>query len=183
MRALAHRSATTMIVMGVLAIIFGILGVAWPVTTALALVILWGIYALADGIAALGMAFQPIGASAKLFFILTGIVGVLAGLLAVFRPISSAEALTWVLGLWLIARGILEIVSAFGGGAGNARWLLLLGGVLWIIAGWIFASHPGVSALAIATWLGMLAIFWGIFAVVAGWMARSELKRLGEAQG
>ena len=45
---------------------------------------------------------------------LSGILGVLAGIVCVFRPFSSAVALAWVLGIWLIVRGIVEIAHSLG---------------------------------------------------------------------
>lgn len=57
---------------------------------------------------------------------LSGILGVLAGIVCVFRPFSSAVALAWVLGIWLIVRGIVEIAAAFAHVHPRPRWLMVL---------------------------------------------------------
>ena len=44
---------------GVLGIVFGILAIAWPIETAIAFALLWGIWALADGVGSIVQAFQP----------------------------------------------------------------------------------------------------------------------------
>ena len=57
----------------------------------------------------------------------------------------------------------------------------MLGGVLWLVAGWLVVSSPGVAALSISLWLGVLAIVWGIVLLVAGFRARSAAKQSPEA--
>lgn len=174
MSVFAQRSATFLLVSGGLAILFGIVATVWPIGTALTLVIVWGCYALVDGIAALVAAFRPEGRRSRVLLLLSGIVGVLAGLIAVFRPISSALALAWVLGIWLVVRGVIEIVAALGHDHPRPRWLMILGGVLWIIAGILFVANPGAGALTISLWLGILAIVWGVLLVGAGLAVRSR---------
>ena len=70
-----------------------------------------------------------------LIWLVTGVMGVIAGCVAIFRPFSSAVVLTVVLGIWLLLRGLIEIASAFTGEVAGSRWGIALGGVLWLIAG------------------------------------------------
>lgn len=168
-----RRSSTVLLVMGVLALLFGIAALVWPISTAIALVVLWGAYALVDGVSAIAMAFRTEGASAKAFLVVVGVIGILAGLIAMFRPISSAVTLAWILGIWLIVRGILELVAAFADIPNRARWLLILGGLLWLVAGILFVANPGAGVLTISTWVGILALIWGGLLVAAGWDRRS----------
>lgn len=181
MKGLMNRSSTALFVFGVLAVVFGVVAAVFPVGTALTLIVLWGIYALLDGIAAAVMAFRPAEDQSRGFLILTAVFGIAAGLLAILHPIGSAVALAWILGVWLMVRGVLELVGAFSGKQSNSRWLLVLGGVLWLVAGWLVVSSPGVAALSISLWLGVLAIVWGIVLLVAGFRARSAAKQSPEA--
>ena len=130
MFALGRRTPTVLIVSGVLALIFGIVAMVWPVGAAISMVIIWASYALVDGISALVLAFRPEGKEGKGFLIFSGIMGIIAGLVGLFMPVSSAVALAWVLGIWLLARGILEIGAAFGHERATPRWLLVVGGSL-----------------------------------------------------
>lgn len=171
---LGRRSSTTLILLGGLAVLFGIVASAWPLTTAISLVVLWGIYALVDGVLAIALAFSAPGAGAKTLLVVSGLVGICAGLLGVFRPITSAVALAWVMGIWLIVRGVLELASAFDQRTSRSRWLLVLGGIFWCIAGVIFVSRPGEAALTVSLWLGIFAIVWGLLLVGAGFALRSE---------
>ena len=73
---------------GLAAIAFGILAFVWPVITLLTLTLLWGAYAVVDGIFALwGAVAGPRGQmSARFWLIVVGIAGVIAGLLAFAWP-------------------------------------------------------------------------------------------------
>lgn len=176
-----RRSSTALIASGALALIFGVVAAVWPIGTALTLVVLWGVYALIDGVTALVMAFRGEGASAKMWFVFTGIIGILAGLLAIFQPLASGVALAWVMGIWLMVRGVAELVGAFSQTSTRPRWLLVLGGVAWLVAGILFVANPGAAALTIAFWLGALAIVWGLLTIGAGIMLRSHLKKSDSA--
>lgn len=175
---LGLRTSTSLIVSGILAIIFGILASFWPASVVLTLVLLWGAYALIDGILMLVLAFRRgVGGGGRVFLIVAGVLGVLAGLVALIRPFDAAIVLAWVLGIWLMVRGIMEIISAFSIARGARRWLLVLGGVLWLLAGILFAANPGAGALGVSLFIGLLAIIWGVLLVVGGIQLRSAAKR------
>ena len=75
-----------------------------------------------------------------------GALALIAAFYAIFRPAASAVALTWVLGIWLIVRGIFELVGAFASTVATPRWLLALGGVLSLLLGFLFTANPGTGA-------------------------------------
>lgn len=176
MNELMKRSSTYLIVSGALAVLFGIVAAFFPIATALTLVIVWGVYALIDGVAAAAMAFRPGPGQSRGFLIFTAVVGIAAGLMAVSSPVTAGSALAWVLGVWLMVRGVLEIVAAFTQSAAGDRWLLVLGGVFWLLAGWLIMANPGVAALAVALWLGVLAMIWGIVLLIVGFHLRGIAK-------
>lgn len=174
---LMKRSSTYLLVSGAVALLFGLVAAFFPIATAITLVVLWGVYALMDGITAAIMAFRPLPGQSRGFLIFTAVVGVIAGLVAIFSPVTAGFALAWVLGVWLMLRGVIEIVSAFTQQQSAPRWLLVLGGVFWLVAGWLIVGSPEVAALAIALWLGVLAIIWGIVLLVVGFLVRREAGR------
>lgn len=174
---LGKATSTALFVKGVIACLFGVVAMAWPLSTAVTLVIIWGVYALVDGVTALAAAFQSGNNTGRRGLeIIIGIIGIAAGLIAIFQPISSAVALTWLIGIWLIVRGILEIAAAFGQTA-RPRWLLILGGALWILAGVIFVANPGSAAVGLALWIGIIAFAWGVLFIGAGFTVRSATKQ------
>ncbi len=167
---------------GVLAIVFGIMAIAWPLSTALALVTLWGIWALVDGISSLSQAdARPNPAVVKLALGALGVIAVLAGIFAIFHPVSAGLTLAWVLGIWLIARAAMELVLAFSGASAAPRGLLLLSAAMDLLLGILFVSHPGRSALGITTFLGVLALVWGGVFIAVGLAARRESTTAGTA--
>ncbi|GAB95021.1 uncharacterized membrane protein HdeD (DUF308 family) [Kineosphaera limosa] len=179
MNALAQRSSTWLMIMGGVTIVFGIVAMVWPFATAFVLILMWGWYALIDGVLALVGAFRKEMAGSRAFLLITGVLGVIAGLLAIFQPVSSAVALTWVLGIWLIVRGVMELIAGFRT-PGGAKWWLIIGGVLWLIAGGVLAANPGAGALTFALWLGFFAVAWGITLLISGFVLRRESNSAGQ---
>lgn len=171
------RSGTLLMVSGVVAIIFGLIAIFSPSSTVVALVVLWGVYALVDGVLSLVAAFQPGVGSARWWMVALGILGVLAGILVIFRPFDGATAMAWILGFWLIVRGVVGLISAFGPVTLGSRLLLGLSAVLFIIAGILFLVNPGSAALGVAVLLGVLALGWGIFQLVSGLSIRRDAKK------
>lgn len=190
-------SRSALFLIGISAIIFGIINIAWPGITITVVAIMWGAFALADGIASF---FRPQPArSARVLQIISGIFGVIAGLIVLTQPFVGVVFLTWVLSFWFILRGIIELTLAFslrklqnsiktaveateGNTANLAQWksrspiLLGVAGVLWILAGILVISHPGQSIISITIWVGILAVIWGIVFLVLGftWKARAR---------
>ena len=151
-----------LVLRGVVAVVFGIVAVAWPDTTLVVLVVLWGVWALVDGIGLAAQAFSH-GASRnqRVLFGLMALVALAVALVAILRPSMAASAVTWVLGIWLLVRGLFELVGAFTTTTSTPRWLLLLGALLDLVLGALFVANPGESAVAVAVVLGFIALFWG----------------------
>jgi uncharacterized membrane protein HdeD (DUF308 family) len=153
---------------GIIGVIFGALFILYPGITLLALLYLFGAYALVDGVFALIQALR-LGVHSDRWWplIIEAIIGVLVGI-AFFRfTDTSATVVAFIIAVWAIATGILEIVAAFRFGAdgGGAPWLLGLGGVLSIIVGVIFAVAPIQGLLAWVWVIGVYAIIFGVMLI------------------
>lgn len=175
----ARRSATALFLIGAMAILFGLVFLFAPKASAVALVFLWGIYALADGVISAILAFRPEGAPARGWLIVNAILGIVAGLWVLFNPIPGAIVLAWVIGFWMVIRGIMEFIAAFGVADTRPRWFIIIGAILWILAGILFLANPGAAALTIALWLGILAVIWGVTLIAAGFQVNKAGKDLG----
>lgn len=160
---------------GVIGIVLGVMAMVWPIGTAIALALLFGVWALADGVSSIWQAFQP-DARGRVWLGLMGALALIAAFYAIFRPAASAVALTWVLGIWLIVRGIFELVGAFASTVATPRWLLALGGVLSLLLGFLFTANPGTGAVAVAFWLGLTALAWGAAMVAVGLVVRHQAR-------
>ena len=169
-----------LLVRGAIAIVFGIVLIAWPDATIVVLVVLWGIWALIDGIGLATQIFSPgAGTGQKVLFGVLALVAIVAGLLAIARPGMAATAVTWLLGIWLIVRGVFELVGAFTSSSTVPRWLLVLGGLLDLVLGGLFVANPGNSAVAIAVLLGIVALAWGVVFVVLALLVRKRASEAG----
>lgn len=160
---------------GVIAVLFGITAMVWPISTALALATVWGIWALLDGVTALVQAFSAgIGGWARIAWIVSGLISLFAAVFALLHPVAAAVTLTWIFGIWLVVRGVMELVLAFTDSPAIPRGLLVLGAILDFLLGALFVANPGRSAIGLAWALGAIAIAWGITFIVVAWKARSD---------
>ncbi|MEU0091953.1 DUF308 domain-containing protein [Kribbella sp. NPDC006257] len=48
------------------------------------------------------------------WLVVIGVIAVVAAFLAIASPGLTAVTLTWILGIWLIVRGVFEVAAAFG---------------------------------------------------------------------
>ena len=149
---------------GIAAIAFGVLAFGWPGLTLLALTLMWGIYAIADGVLALWAAIASKGGeiAPRWWLAIVGIAGVIAGLLTFVWPGMTALILLIFIASWAIVIGVLQIWGAIRLRKEiEGEWLLGLSGVLWVAFGVIMFAQPGAGALALIWWIGSFAILAG----------------------
>jgi uncharacterized membrane protein HdeD (DUF308 family) len=163
---------TTLLARGLIGVAFGVLAMAWPDETVTVLVVIWGCWALLDGVITLAVVGRVPGTAPKVVAILAGAVALLVAFFAIARPGVAAATLTWFLGVWLVVRGVLEIVQAFSVDEPGGRWALALGGVLDGVIGVLFMANPGSAVLGIAFLLGLLAFLWGLAVVGLAFFVR-----------
>jgi uncharacterized membrane protein HdeD (DUF308 family) len=165
-----------LVLRGVAAVIFGILAYIWPDITFTALVLLFGAYALWDGVFALIGAFRTQG-DRRWALVLEGIVGIAAGLLTFLWPGAATFALLFIIAGWAVATGILEIVAAIRLREEiEGEWLLLVSGVLSVLFGIAIAVWPAAGLLAVTWIIGAYAIVFGILLIVLGFRLRNWTK-------
>ncbi len=155
---------------GVAGIIFGILTFVVPGVTLAVLVLLFGAYALADGVlAVIAVVRGRTGARSLWALLLEGLVSVAAGLVAFFRPALTALALVYVIAAWALVTGVFEIVAAVRlRQVIRNEWWLGLSGVLSIVFGVFLMAAPGAGAVAMVLWIGAYALVFGAFLVGFG---------------
>jgi uncharacterized membrane protein HdeD (DUF308 family) len=172
-------TSTSMIVIGVLAIIAGIVALAWPGVTVLALVIIFAVYAFSDAVVQGTRAFSSGGAGPVLGHLLLGLIDIAAGVAAVAWPGPTALVLVLVVGIWAVIGGAAEFGLAFAAGeTAGTRALLLLGGLVSIAFGVVLFSRPSVGAVTIALLYGLFALCYGVAQITAGIHLRSAGRNL-----
>ena len=152
---------------GIAAIIFGVLTFIFPGVTLLTLVLLFGIYAIADGIFSLIAAFSGGTPAPRWWLAVVGVCGIAAGLVAIFSPAITALVLLFFIAGWAIAMGVMEIVGAIRLRKEiDNEWLLIANGVLSVLFGLIMFIWPGVGALAQLFVIGFYAVVSGVLLVM-----------------
>jgi len=149
---------------GIAAIAFGVLSFVWPGLTLMTLTLLWGAYALTDGVIAIGAAFNAAGGDAGpgWWLGLSGIAGILAGSVAFYCTGTTTLALLMVLAVWAIVIGVLQIWGAITPRkVVEGEWLLILNGLLSIAFGVIAMAQPATGALAFVWMIGWFAVVFG----------------------
>ena len=149
---------------GLASIVFGILAFVWPGLTLVALIFLWGAYALVDGAIALWAAISgKAGAIAPRWWLaVVGIVGLLAGVVAFGSPGLTALVLLMFIAGWAVVIGVLEIWGAIQLRKEiDGEWWLVLSGLLSIAFGVFLFARPGQGALALIWVIGAFAILHG----------------------
>lgn len=168
------------LIRGLAAIAFGIMAFAWPGITLFALVLLFGVYAIIDGLAAIWFAIIERNQAMNWWgMLLVGLLSVAAGIVAIFWPGITAMALLMVIAAWAIVRGIFEIVAAIQLRKHiENEWALGLGGALSILFGIMLIVSPGAGAIALIWVIAAFELAFGVFSLMLAWRMRGLHHRL-----
>ena len=165
----------TFVVRGIAAILFGVLTFLWPGITLTALVLLFGAYALVDGVLGIVAAVtEERGRGRWWTLIVRGVFGIIAAGVTVVFPGLAALALLYLIAAWALVTGAFEVAAAI-----RLRkyikneWLLALGGVLSMVFGILLMIFPGAGALAVVLWIGAYMFVAGCVLVVLGLKLRT----------
>jgi uncharacterized membrane protein HdeD (DUF308 family) len=165
---------------GIAAIIFGALTVIYPEISLKVMVLLFGVYAIVDGVALILMAVANRQGEDRWVSLLVG--GVLAagiGALTLLYPAITAMVLLAFIAAWAIVTGIAEIAAAVQlRKVIKNEWLLIIAGVFAVAFGVMLAMKPAEGAVAVALLIGAYAIVAGIVLLAFGF----ELRKWRKAQ-
>jgi uncharacterized membrane protein HdeD (DUF308 family) len=142
--------------------------------TLAALIVVFGAYALVDGIAAIVIGIKEYGDRERWWAtLIAGIVSVAAGVFTFLMPGITALALLMLIAAWAIVHGVFEIAAAIRlREAVEGEWLLALAGVLSVAFGVLMLLFPGTGALALVLWIGAFAIVFGVMLIAFGFRIR-----------
>jgi uncharacterized membrane protein HdeD (DUF308 family) len=155
------------VALGVIYVIAGFVALGSVVLATVATVFVVGIMMLIAGAAEVINAFQIKTWGKFLLWLLLGVLYIVAGFVTFENPLLAAALLTLLLGVSLVASGIMRIVLAFSMKEG-APWIwVALSGAITLLLGIVILAHWPVSGLYI------LGLFLGIDLVLAGasWIA------------
>jgi uncharacterized membrane protein HdeD (DUF308 family) len=165
-RPMLHALAkcwSLLLLRGIIAILFGVLAFIWPGLTLVTLVLLYGAFALVDGVISLIAAFTG---SAKpvptWWLVVVGLLGIAAGIVTFSWPGITAILLVVFIGAWALVHGIFEIIGAIQLRKEiDNEWMLILGGALSVLFGLLVMIAPGAGALGLIWAIASYSILFG----------------------
>ncbi|MCC3154040.1 HdeD family acid-resistance protein [Hymenobacter sp. BT770] len=169
-----HTNWWALALRSLIATICALLTFLLPGLTLLVLVALFGIYFILNGLLTLVAAFrqsrdQPVWWG----LVLEGVAGVVAGGLTLAWPDITLLALVYVVALWAIVTGFLQVGTAFRLRKHRAsEGLMLLSGLLAIGFGVLLIFWPRAGALALAWWVGAYIFGFGMILGILAYRLR-----------
>jgi len=174
MQQLISNFRTMFLFRGIAAVLFGVIALVWPKLTLAALVLVFGIFAVISGITAIVAALRSREEHYWGVLLFEGILGVLAGAVALVWPGITALAFLFLIAAWAILTGVLELVAPLSFPMSFGRGLLfVLSGIVSIVFGVLIAAQPAAGLLAVVWMIGIYAIIVGVMFVVVYFEARS----------
>lgn len=167
---------------GVCALILAVVAFTQPVATVLTLIIVWGAFALCDGLSALwsGWSDRPQRRGGLWPFFVTGLVSVAAGVIALVAPGVTLFVLLAIIGITSIARGLFEMFAAIRLRRIIRReWFLAVAGLVSVLFGVLLLSRPEIGLLTLVYFIGAYAFVSGILLAVVAFKLRG-LRDLAE---
>ncbi|MBO2465952.1 HdeD family acid-resistance protein [Actinomadura violacea] len=147
---------------GAFAILFGVVAWVWPHITLWVLVVLFGAYALVDGVTAVAQAIRGTTGGPRGLLAVSGAAGIVLGIVAMAWPGVTALALLMLIAAWAVVTGVLEIVAAVSLRRElRGEWMYALTGAISIIFGLLLFAWPVSGALAVVWLIGLFSILFG----------------------
>jgi uncharacterized membrane protein HdeD (DUF308 family) len=162
---------------GVLAVVLGVLVLAWPGKTVLVASVLFGVYLLVIGCAQLFTAFVlDVSAGGRILLFISGAVSLILAILT-FRHFGEAFAVL-LLAIWIgvgfMMRGVATTVAAISDRAQPGRGWDIFFGLINVLAGLILIALPFTSILTLAIVAGVWLVVIGVFEIVSAFYMRQR---------
>lgn len=166
-----------LVVRGIAAILFGLLAIIMPGLTLIVLVLMFGAYALIDGVMNVISAWNSRSQYDRWWIgLLEGAVGILFGILTFIWPGITGMVLLYLIAFWAVMTGVMEIAAAIQLRKEiENEWLLGISGALSIIFGVLLVLFPAGGALAVAWVIGIYAMIFGAALIALGFQLRNRV--------
>ena len=163
---------------GIVLVVLGLLAVAVPLLAGLAVTILFGWLFLISGAVGLFTTFAMRHAPGFWWSLLSGVLGIVVGVLLLAQPALGLVSLTYVLIAFFIVEGVATIMFALEHRTqltGRWGWMLASGIVDLLLAFLVLVGLPGSAAWALGLIVGINMVFGGASMIAMALAARSEM--------
>jgi uncharacterized membrane protein HdeD (DUF308 family) len=166
---------------GVLAILFGLAALLRPGIALEALILLFGAYALVDGVFSIvGVFGGARGGMPRWLLLLEGIAGIVAGIVAFVLPVLTAFALYFLIIAWALVTGVAEISTAIRLRREiEGEWAMILSGALSILFAVVLLVSGAIGIFTLVWVIGVYAVVFGVLLLIAAFRVRGEADRGG----
>ena len=165
---------------GIFALALGVLAIGWPGATFATLIVFLGAYLFIAGIFAIAGAIAARKTSENWgIFLISGLLGVVLGILTFYNPFATGAALIYLVAFWAIIAGLFEVIIAI-----RLRKVItgegwyIAGGLLTIIFGILLVSNPVAAAVTLTWVFGMYAVVTGVMLISLSFRLRRRHKTI-----
>lgn len=184
LRDVAKGAWWLLLIRGILAVLFGVFAFTTPLLTAFAVVIVYGAFAIVDGVVSIvhgirnSRVKRPWG-----WLVFNGVVGILAGLVALIFPFTfgllAGLFIAYVIAFAAIFQGVSGLAAGYS--VAGSRALGITYGVIGIVFGIAlivvtFVVPPDSTLISLIWVAGFWAVLEGIVLMVLAFRVRSAVK-------
>jgi len=168
-----RKNAGWLVALGIAQVIFGMLAIAAPLVTGVAVSWMVGALLLIAGLSLVIQAFKAGTWGLGILGLLLGVLTVLGGLALLARPLYGVAVMTLVLAAYFLVSGINMTACGFRlKGCQGSRWTVFAGIVTILLALLIWADWPLSGRWAIGTLVGIHILLSGWSMIAIGSAAR-----------
>jgi uncharacterized membrane protein HdeD (DUF308 family) len=169
-------SSRALVVRGLVTVAFGVLLMGWPAISMTVLILLFGAFALVDGvlILAIGVEMSPAD-TARPVALTAGALAAMVGIATFLWPGLTELVLVILIAVRAIIVGVAELVTAARiRHHGFGVWLLASVGLVSIAFGTLLLVYPAPGVLAVVWIIGLYAVVVGLLSVARAWLIATE---------
>jgi uncharacterized membrane protein HdeD (DUF308 family) len=164
---------------GVITVVLGILALAWPGHTLIAIAVVFGVQLVVMGVFRFvaSFAFPDLSGGTRVLYALLGVLSLIIGLYALRHVLITIVALALLLGIFWVVNGTTELFTAISQRELPNRGWNIFSGILGIIAGFILLVYPAISVLTLAIVVSVWLIIYGMMLISVASQMRSLARR------
>jgi uncharacterized membrane protein HdeD (DUF308 family) len=160
-----------LLIQGIIAIVFGVILILWPVKTLLAATWIIGAFLLLTSVAAILYSFLGSKKSKKEtshIILIQGILALVFGIVLIANPETVLKFLVLIFAIWSIASGIIQVFRGlFGGGeSAEAIRIHIFSGLFSIFVGVLLFVFPIGTITFVQILIGLAILVNGISTVI-----------------
>lgn len=162
-----------LVLVGILSVVAGVIILFKPSESLATLAVIAGIFLLVDGILEMASSFMR-GTINRGLVALVGVLSAIVGVLLIRHPVGGVAAVALLIGIWLIAVGVIRFATAFEE-LDHRAWHAIAG-IVELIAGIVIVANPDIGFATLALLVGIGFILNGFAMTALGWGMREVEK-------